>query len=224
MSELKILKNVLDANDSVAAEIRAELARRRLFCLNFISSPGAGKTLLLERLIRDHGSRFRIGVVEGDVATANDAERIAAAGAPVVQINTEPYGGDCHLNAGVVRSALAELDLAALDLLVVENVGNLICPTAFDLGEDMKVLLLSVAEGADKPLKYPLSFRDAGACVVTKTDAAPFLGEDVSLYEANLRKVAPGAALFPLSAKTGDGVAAFADWLAARVAAKRARV
>lgn len=222
MSQLKILKNVLDANDAVAAEIRADLARRRLVALNFISSPGAGKTLLLERMIRDLAGTVRFGVVEGDVATANDAERIDRAGAPVVQINTEPYGGDCHLNAGVVRSALAELPLDSLDLLVIENVGNLICPCSFDLGEDAKILLLSVAEGADKPLKYPLSFREAGAIAITKTDAAPFLGEEVALYERNARAVAPGTPVFPLSGRTGEGVAAFAGWIRGKIAEKRA--
>lgn len=221
MSRLKILKNVLDANDTVAAAIRADLSRRGLPCLNFISSPGAGKTALLERLIADLTGELRFGVVEGDVATANDAERIARAGAPVVQVNTEAYGGDCHLNAGVVRAALDELPLDEVDLVVIENVGNLICPCSFDLGEDAKVLLLSVAEGADKPLKYPLSFRSAGAIAITKTDAAPFLGEEPERYAENARAAAPGVPIFQLSAKSGDGVAAFAGWLRALVAAKR---
>lgn len=221
MSQLKILKNVLDANDSIAGAIRHELGERRILCLNLISSPGSGKTALLERLIPALAGRMRIGVIEGDVAQSFDAERIARCGAPVVQVNTEETGSDCHLGAEMIRPALAELDLAALDLVAIENVGNLICPTAFDLGEDFKVLVLSLAEGSDKPLKYPLSFREAGAVVLNKLDAAPFLGEDPAAYERSVWAVKPGVPVFRVSARSGEGVAAFADYLEAEWKKKR---
>lgn len=221
MAELKILKNVLDANDTLARHTRELLTGRGIFCINLISSPGAGKTALLETLIQRAKGRFSLAVLEGDVATTNDAERVHRHGVPVVQINTEPTGGDCHLGAEMVKDALQELNLDGIDLLVIENVGNLICPMSFDLGEDMKVLVLSITEGEDKPVKYPLTFRDAQAVLINKIDAAEVLGENVENYKANVRAVNPDCPLFCVSARSGEGFDELINWLAEKIAAKK---
>lgn len=221
MAELKILKNVLDANDSIARSTRELLTAKGIFTLNLISSPGAGKTACLETLIRSCAGRLKLAVLEGDVATANDAERVHRHGVSVVQINTEPTGGDCHLGAEMVRDALGELELDGVDLLVIENVGNLICPMSFDLGEDRKVIVLSITEGEDKPIKYPLTFRDADAVWINKIDAAEALGENVDRYEAHVRQVNPDCPLFRLSARTGEGFPQLVDWLTGEVEKKR---
>ena len=165
--EIKALRAVLEANDAIATENRRLLSARGIYAVNFIASPGAGKTALLERTINGLARELRIGVVEGDIAGTTDAERIGRHGVPVVQINT---GGDCHLNAASVRSALGSLPINELDVLFIENVGNLVCPAGFDLGEDAKVVILSVAEGDDKPEKYPLIFEQSSAMVLNKMD------------------------------------------------------
>lgn len=187
--------------------------------MNLLSSPGAGKTTLIERTVSALGDEARVAVVVGDLATANDATRIREAGAPVVQITT---GTVCHLDAEMVARGIEQLDLDRCAWLFVENVGNLVCPADFDLGEDLRVVLLSVTEGEDKPLKYPPIFRSADAVVVTKLDLAAATGADLRRLREHLQATAPGARVFELSARTGDGMAAWLDWLRGSRSAGRA--
>jgi hydrogenase nickel incorporation protein HypB len=209
-----VVKEILEANDLVAAAIREKLKKAGTFMINIMGSPGSGKTLLLERTMEGLGGQYSIGVIEGDIRTSMDAERLARFDIPVVQINTEPFGGDCHLPAPAVKNALEGLDLEKLDLVIVENVGNLVCPAEFEMGENKKVVVLSVTEGEDKPLKYPLMFRVSDALVISKTDLLPHLDVSIEDITSNALSVNPSLISFPLSAKTGDGVDAWLAWLA----------
>jgi hydrogenase nickel incorporation protein HypB len=213
VKRVPVVARILEANDRMAGEVRKRLAAAGVRAINLISSPGAGKTSLLEATIPKLASRMRVGVVVGDVATTRDAERIAALGVPAVQITTQAMGGACHLEAAAVRLALDRLDLSKLDLLVVENVGNLVCPAEFDVGEEAKVTLLSVTEGEDKPLKYPQTFRVSSLAVITKMDLVPHLRFDLETLRRNLRKVHPKLPVLELSAQTGQGMDAWLDWL-----------
>lgn len=213
---IEIETGILSKNDGFAARNRARLAAGQVYAANLVSSPGSGKTTLLCKTIEALGD-LPLGVVEGDQQTANDAERIRAAGARAVQINT---GKGCHLDAHMVGHALDALELSRGMLLFIENVGNLVCPAAFDLGEDCKVAILSVTEGEDKPLKYPDMFVAAGLALLNKTDLAPHCDADLDLYEANLRRVNPKIEIIRISARTGDGMDAWTGWLRARLADK----
>lgn len=219
MSVITIERKVLEKNDTIAAQNRREFAEARLFAINVVSSPGAGKTSLLEQTLTRLKGRLRVSVVEGDVQTDLDAQRVARYGAPVVQIVTN---GGCHLEAKLVQDALCSLDLAATDLLVIENVGNLVCPANYDLGEAMKVVLLSTAEGDDKPLKYPSMFRNASVLVVNKTDLLPYLPCNIDTLIANAREINPALRVFQVSCTTGAGLDDWCSWLSAQVAAVRA--
>jgi hydrogenase nickel incorporation protein HypB len=207
---IKILRNVLEANDSVARRIRQRLSARNIVAINLISAPGAGKTSLLEKTVPALKNQFRIAVLEGDIAGTRDSERIARLGVPVIQLLT---GGACHLEAPLVERGLAELDLDALDLLFIENVGNIACPAEFDLGETAKVGILSVTEGHDKPAKYPLLFHEVSALVLNKTDLLPHTDFDFEQFVADFRKLNATAPLFELSCKTGTGVGEWVHWL-----------
>lgn len=209
-------QKILRANEQVARENRERLTR--LATVNLISSPGAGKTTLLEKTIITLRDEFRIGVVEGDIYTTRDAERIAGRGAAVVQINT---GGLCHLDANMVGRALDQLDLDRLDLLFIENVGNLVCPAEFDLGEDYKTALLSVTEGGDKPTKYPLVFKESHTVVINKSDLLPYTDFDMNKVQAEIRTINPEIQIFVTSATTGEGVEAWCLWLREIVRRKR---
>lgn len=215
--EIKVVQKVLGANDAIAAQNRAWFQAQGVFVVNVMSSPGAGKTTLLERTLAELAGRFRAGVIVGDIATTHDSERLARAGVPVVQINTEPFGGDCHLAAHVIREAAAGLPVAELDLLIVENVGNLVCPAEFDIGEAKRVVVLSVAEGEDKPIKYPLMFRVCDAAVLNKVDLLPHLDYDKNLALQNIHRVHPQMPVFELSAKTGQGLDQWLNWLTAQM-------
>ena len=201
---------VLAKNDALAADNRSWLAARGIAAVNLMSSPGAGKTSLLERTIRESAGRRAIGVVEGDQETLFDAERIKAAGAPVVQINT---GAGCHLDADMLRRGFDALDPEARSLLLVENVGNLVCPALFDLGESAKVVIISVTEGDDKPLKYPHMFAAADLVVVNKIDLLPYVDFDLARCTTDARSVNPGVEVLALSARTGEGMPAWTAWL-----------
>lgn len=211
--EVELHQNLLAANDRHAQVIRGLLRAHGVFSANLMSSPGAGKTALLEATLKRGLDGFVMGVIEGDIETTADADRIAPFGIQVVQVNTGPFGGDCHLAAPLVAGAIHQLDLHSLDVLVVENVGNLVCPAEFDIGEDAKVVLLSVTEGEDKPLKYPLMFHEASLALVTKTDLLPHLDVDLGTILANIRRVNPSARIIPLSARTGDGLDEWITWL-----------
>jgi hydrogenase nickel incorporation protein HypB len=210
---INVVTKILAANDRVAEENRRRFAELGLRVVNIISSPGAGKTALLEATLSRIGRDRKIGVIVGDIATTRDAERIAKFGVPVVQITTETFGGSCHLEASTIRQALDEIALEELDLLFVENVGNLVCPAEFDLGEQAKVSVLSVTEGEDKPLKYPLAFQMASLVILSKIDLVPHLRMDIDALRANVRQVNPKVRCIELSSQTGEGFEAWLDWL-----------
>jgi len=213
--KVKVLADILGANDRVAGENRRLFRDNGVFVINLMSAPGAGKTSLIEKTIQALGDTCRVGVIEGDIATAADAERIGRTGVPVVQINT---GGACHLDGNMVRAALGEMDLSALDLLIVENVGNLVCPAEFNVGEDKKVMLLSVAEGDDKPLKYPLMFRESSALVINKTDLVEHTDFDMEKARRDSLSINPSLSIYPVSCRTGDGLGGWFGWLKEGVA------
>ena len=216
MSVITIERKVLAKNDQVAAENRAAFAAHRLFVVNIVSSPGAGKTSLLERSLETLKGSLRVAVVEGDVQTDLDARRVARYGVPAVQIVTH---GGCHLEAKLVQDAIAALDLAALDLLVIENVGNLVCTAGFDLGEHLRMVVLSVSEGDDKLAKYPAIFQRSAALVISKIDLLPHTNFRVDRVIGDMERLAPEAEVFQVAALSGEGVPAVADWLVQRRAA-----
>ncbi len=209
-------QKVLAKNDELAQRSREWLRSRGVLAVNLMSSPGAGKTTLLERTARELAGKLRLSVIEGDQETALDGRRIQAAGAAVVQINT---GAGCHLDAAMVAEGLRALDPPTGSIVVIENVGNLVCPALFDLGEEAKVVISSVAEGADKPVKYPNMFRQADLVLVSKVDLLPYVDFDTKSYAADLRRVSPGALLMQLSATTGQGMQGWYDWLRRRTPA-----
>jgi hydrogenase nickel incorporation protein HypB len=213
-SVVQIEMDILARNDRLAAGNRSLFVQKGLFVLNLVSSPGSGKTTLLERTLRDLGGRFRCAVIEGDQQTDNDAVRIAATGVPVRQINT---GAGCHLDAHMVGHALEHFPLDSLDIIFIENVGNLVCPASFDLGEHHKVVVLSVTEGEDKPLKYPQMFHAADVMLLNKIDLLPHLDFDVDRCIEMARRVRPDTLLFQVSARTGVGLDAWYGWLEQQV-------
>ena len=208
--KVAVVKNILEANQRIAAENRQAFDERGLLVINLMSSPGAGKTTLLERTIQLLKGEWKVGVVEGDIQSTYDAERIGKTGAPVVQINT---GGACHLDSNMVREALKTLDLRNLNLLVIENVGNLVCPAEFQLGEHFKAMILSVAEGDDKPLKYPLMFQESRVLLINKIDLLPFCDCNVNLMEERARAINPSLQIFRVSCRTGEGLEGWISWL-----------
>jgi hydrogenase nickel incorporation protein HypB len=205
---VEVREGILGKNDRLAAQNRALFRSKGLLAVNVLSSPGSGKTALLERTLTELGPRVRAAAVVGDLATENDARRLRRSGAPAVQITT---GGTCHLEAAMVAGALGQLDLDALDVLLIENVGNLVCPASYDLGEALRVVLLSVTEGEDKPLKYPVVFKTAHAVVLNKMDLAAAVDLDRETALRNVREIAPRADVFEVSARTGQGMG---DWYA----------
>jgi len=218
MSVVTIERKVLEKNDTFAAMNRDALVRQGVFTINMVSSPGAGKTTLLERTIAHLNGALRLAVVEGDVQTDLDARRVAQYGVPVVQIVTN---GGCHLEARLVHDALSRLDLSATDLLVIENVGNLVCPANFDLGEDLKVVVLSVTEGDDKPLKYPAMFQRASVLIINKVDLVPYVDADVQAIRRHARLANPDLQIFETSCRSGEGIAEWSEWLAAQAGRRR---
>lgn len=212
--EITVMSNIMEKNEEVAAEINAMLTRRGIFTVNLLGSPGCGKTSLVEQTISLLKNEFHIAIIEGDLYTSKDADRIAAYGAPVVQINTE---GGCHLDATMVKSALNQLDLNELDILIIENVGNLVCPAEFAVGEHAKVVVLSVAEGEDKPLKYPLVFRQSAAVILNKIDLLPYTDFAIDCAVRDISGLNPQAALLQVSCRTGAGVTEWLEWLKQQV-------
>ena len=212
-TEIPVVEKILSANDRIAAENRRLLTERGILAVNIMASPGAGKTSLILRTIEALRGRVRVGVIEGDLASRVDADKVAAAGAPVVQINT---GGGCHLDAPQVQSALAQLPLGEIDLLFIENVGNLVCPSGWDLGEHRKIMIAHVPEGHDKPIKYPNMFVVVDALVLNKIDLMPYLDFDAAAFRQAVRALNAEAPLFEVSCKTGEGLDAWVEWLLAR--------
>jgi hydrogenase nickel incorporation protein HypB len=213
-----VQENVLDANDTLARANRDLFDRAGTYTINMMSSPGAGKTALLERALERLRGELRLGVLEGDVQTTLDADRLARFHIPLVQVNTDPgFGGECHLDANMVRSGLGELPLQDIDILIIENVGNLVCPAEFRVGEDVRVMVYSVTEGEEKPLKYPLMFRSADLVLVNKVDLLEHLEFDLEQFLGNLDAVNPGVGTVLTSARTGQGVDEWCDWLGQRL-------
>ena len=211
--KVKVVEDALDANNTIARANRDDFDRHDVTVVNLMSAPGAGKTTLLERVLGGLGD-VRAGVLEGDVQGSYDADRLASLHVPVTQLNTDNgFGGECHLDANMVRSALPSLPLADLDLLVIENVGNLVCPAEFHVGEDARIMVSSVTEGEDKPLKYPLMFRTCELVLVNKIDLLPHLEFDMERFLHHLDAVHPGVPRMLVSARTGEGIDAFRDWL-----------
>ena len=215
--KVSVVKNILAANDRIAQENKVIFDEKNLLVFNLMSSPGAGKTSLLEKTIVALKDQLNIGVIEGDIQSSQDAERIAETGAPAVQINT---GGACHLDGNMIRDTFHEFDFDALDLLVVENVGNLVCPAEFKVGEDFKVMILSVTEGEDKPAKYPLMFHESKVLLVNKIDLLPYVDCSVERIREESLKVNPDLTIFEISCKTGEGLDAWCDWLKGEIKAK----
>jgi hydrogenase nickel incorporation protein HypB len=210
MSVITIERKVLEKNDQIASRNRQLFSDRGVFVLNLVSSPGAGKTSLLEKTIQHLQGSMKIAVIEGDVQTDLDAQRVARYGVPVVQIVTM---GGCHLEAGLVENALANLDINGLDLLFIENVGNLVCPAGYDLGEAAKIVILSTTEGDDKPLKYPAMFLNSSILIVNKVDLIPYVNCRLDVLKGNALRINPSLKVFETSCFTGDGIAEWCEWL-----------
>ena len=218
--EIKVVKNILEANEMIASQNEELFAQKRVFVVNMMGSPGAGKTTVVERTIEHMKDRHRIAVIEGDIASSRDAERIAALTIPTVQINT---GGACHLDSTMVREGYKSLESNLIDLLIVENVGNLVCPAEFRIGEDVKVMITSVTEGDDKPLKYPLMFQVSSLLLLNKIDLLPYLDFDMERFRSDAFKVNPRLEVMATSCKTGDGLDNWFRWLVEGVGKKRER-
>ncbi len=217
-TQIPVLEKIHSANDRIAAANRAVLDAAGVFALNFMASPGAGKTSLVEQTVKRLADKVRVGMINGDIATSLDAERAQLAGATAVQINT---GGDCHLDAVMLSQALPALDLNTIDLLIVENVGNLICPANFSLGTHQNVLIASIPEGADKPYKYPGMYRGVDVLVINKIDLLPYVPFDMDFFRKGVEILNPGVTIFPLSCVTGEGVEAWITWLLTQVKGRK---
>jgi len=208
--KIKMVSRILEANDRIASENRKKFNDADVYVINLMSAPGAGKTSLIEQTIKALHKNLSIGVIEGDIAGTDDAQRIESLGIPVIQINT---GSACHLDANMINDVIDDLPLKDLELLVVENVGNLVCPAEFKIGEDMKVMILSVAEGDDKPLKYPLMFQESSALILNKIDLLPYINADIEKIKKDSLSLNPSLNIFEVSCKTGDGLAHWTEWL-----------
>jgi len=215
--EIQVNEGILNLNERVALENKRLFGENGLFVINIMGSPGAGKTTVLEKTIDILINSVRLAVIEGDIYTSKDARRIEKHGVPVKQINT---GGACHLDAKMVSGALGEIDLRHVDLLIIENVGNLVCPVEFNLGEDIKIAVLSITEGDDKPLKYPLLFRESAAVILNKMDLIDFTDIDMDSLRSDIKKINPGVEIFEVSARTGKGLDEWARWLIKKVREK----
>ncbi len=212
---LNLNEDILNANDVLAENLRSRFGQSKVFVMNLMSSPGAGKTSVILRIIEALADKYGIGVIEGDIASDVDARKIAETNVDVVQINTR---GACHLDANMIMSASESLGLEGKQLLIIENVGNLVCPAEFKLGENVKVMILSIPEGHDKPLKYPLMFTESDALILNKMDLLPYTDFDVEQLRRTLQAMNPAIEIFPVSAKTGDGIEKFAAWLERKIA------
>jgi len=212
--KVKVVTRILEVNERIAAENRRLFDEAGVYVINLMSAPGAGKTSLLEKTIKELGGKIKTAVIEGDIAGTSDAERIGSLGVPVIQINT---GGACHLDANMINEVLESLPLKEIDLLFVENVGNLVCPAEFNIGEDMKAMLLSITEGDDKPLKYPLMFQESSALILNKMDLLPYTNANTEKIRKDAASLNPSLQIFEVSCKTGQGLSEWAEWLKTKV-------
>jgi hydrogenase nickel incorporation protein HypB len=215
---IPVIEKILSANDRLAADNRSRLDAAGVYAINLMASPGAGKTSLIEQTVKRLTGQLRLAVIDGDIATSLDADRAAAAGATAVQINT---GGECHLDAVMLQGALGQLDLGQIDLLIVENVGNLVCPASFQLGTHTSVLIASIPEGDDKPYKYPSMYRGVEALIINKIDLLPYVPFNMAFFQRGVEILNPGIQTFSVSCRTGEGIETWTQWLNAQVQAKR---
>ena len=215
--EIKVVRKVLDVNDTMAEQNRNMFSEKGIFVLNVMSSPGSGKTAILEKTLSFIMPDIKSAVIVGDICTSNDADILAKTNVPVVQVNTGEFGGDCHLAAHVIGNAANNLDLDDIDFLIVENVGNLVCPAEFDIGESARIVVLSVTEGEDKPVKYPLMFRECNAALLNKVDLLPYLDYDKEMAIGYIHQIHPDMPVFEISAKTEEGFGPWIDWLKKKV-------
>ncbi|GAB4418743.1 MAG: hydrogenase nickel incorporation protein HypB [Thermodesulfovibrionales bacterium] len=208
--KVKVVTRILEANDRIAEENRRRFRESGVFVINLMGAPGAGKTALLESTLPGLKDKLRIGVIEGDITGTDDAERISNIGVPVVQINT---GGACHLDANMINEVLSDIPLNGLDMLIIENVGNLVCPAEFRVGEDIKAMVLSITEGHDKPLKYPLMFRESSVLILNKIDLLPYMDTDIKKIKSDALSLNPSLKIFEVSCRTGQGIEGWTEWL-----------
>lgn len=219
--EIKVVRKVLDVNDTMAEQNRKMFSEKGIFVLNVMSSPGSGKTAILEKTLSFIMPDIKSAVIVGDICTSNDADILAKTNVPVVQVNTGEFGGDCHLAAHVIGNAANNLDLDDIDFLIVENVGNLVCPAEFDIGESARIVVLSVTEGEDKPVKYPLMFRECNAALLNKVDLLPYLDYDKEMAIGYIHQIHPDMPVFEISAKTEEGFDPWIDWLKNKIGQKQ---
>ena len=212
--KVKVVTRILEANERIAADNRRIFDDSGVYVINLMSAPGAGKTSLLERTIKELNKKLKVAVIEGDIAGTQDAERIGSLGVPVIQINT---GGACHLDANMINEVLGELPLKEVELLFIENVGNLVCPAEFNIGEDMKMMLLSITEGDDKPLKYPLMFQESSALILNKIDLLQHTNVSIDKIKKDAMSLSPSIKIFEISCRTGEGISEWTDWLVKKV-------
>ena len=212
--KVKVVTRILEANERIAADNRRIFDDSGVYVINLMSAPGAGKTSLLERTIKELNKKLKVAVIEGDIAGTQDAERIGNLGVPVIQINT---GGACHLDANMINEVLGELPLKEIELLFIENVGNLVCPAEFNVGEDMKMMLLSITEGDDKPLKYPLMFQESSALILNKIDLLQHTNVSIDKIKKDATSLSPSIKIFEVSCRTGEGISEWTDWLVKKV-------
>jgi len=214
MSVITVERKILEKNDAIAQQNREVFNKKNLFTMNLVSSPGSGKTSLIEKTINHTKNQFSVAVIEGDVQTSLDAERVAAYGVPVVQIVTQ---GSCHLEAGLVRDAFGQIEKSNFEVLFIENVGNLVCPAGYDLGEDLKVVIVSTTEGDDKPLKYPAMFRNASALIINKIDLIPYVNCSLETLVKNSLSINPSLKVFKTSCTTDEGITEWCEWIGSKI-------
>ncbi len=217
---INVRQSVFEENNKIAMRNRKIFDSANLFVVNLMSAPGSGKTSIIERTIEAFNQKFKIGVIEGDITSSIDAEKLEKKGIPVIQLNT---GGECHLDANMVSQAIENFDFNGLDLIIIENVGNLVCPAEFKVGEDMKVMILSAPEGHDKPKKYPLMFMESSALIINKIDLLPYIDTDLETLIKNAKEINPSLQIFKTSAKTGEGIKDWTDWLSEKIIDKRGK-
>jgi hydrogenase nickel incorporation protein HypB len=211
--EIKIMQNIMASNDHAANNLRKELGNMKVLALNIMSSPGSGKTSIIEKTLGLVKEKYRIAVIEGDIETSLDAEKLNKHDIPVVSINTGPFGGDCHLEAGWISQAVSQMDMNAVDILIIENIGNLVCPAEFDTGAHKNIAILSIPEGEDKPLKYPLMFHKADLVLINKCDLIDVLEFDMDALRSNIERVNPNLEVIEISARSGSGLDKWLEWL-----------
>ncbi|MDY6934797.1 MAG: hydrogenase nickel incorporation protein HypB [Spirochaetota bacterium] len=211
--EIKILKNIFESNVEMAGSIRDLLIQEKVYMIDIMGSPGSGKTTLTDKIVTSLKDEYRIGIIEGDIKTTKDSEKLTKHKVPIVQIETSLFGGDCHLESSWIKKSLEEFDLSIIDLIIIENIGNLVCPAEFELGDDERIVVLSVTEGEDKPVKYPLMFNTSKTLILNKIDLLPYLDYNLEEVKDNIRRVNPNMNLFQLSATSGEGYNRFIEYL-----------